>query len=107
MQVRGRSRPEAAQRKHQETDHDDPLAAEPVRRHAVGQLQQPLRQTVNAHGQAQQRGIVTTRVFTRLKGKHRQHQKQTQHAQGKDRRQRKTGAPLGGRHACHREISRR
>jgi hypothetical protein len=87
-----------AGRKQQQAEYDDPLAPESVRRQAEGKLQQRLRQTVDAHGQADAGRIVATGIPRRLQHEHRQHQEQAQHAQGKNAGQRQAGATLHGRH---------
>ena len=80
-QVSRRHGNEAAQREHQQPENDDALAAQPVRGHAKGDLQQPLGQPVNAHGQTHAGRVIAAGVARSLQGKHRQHQKQPQHAQ--------------------------
>jgi hypothetical protein len=97
-QVGGCSGPKTAQGKNHQAQHDDALATKTVRGHAKRQLQRALRQTINAHGQAQPQRVFTAGVAARLQGKDRQHQKQTQHAQRKNADQRGAGAALGGRH---------
>jgi hypothetical protein len=91
-------RHQAAGGEHQQTEHDHGFAPDPVRSQAIQELQQGLREAVNAHGQSDHGGVVATGVTCRLDGKHRQNQKQAQHAQGKDGGQRKTGAQFQRRH---------
>ena len=98
VQIRGRSRHQAADREDQQTENNHPLAAQTIRGHAEGQLQETLGQPVDAHRQADLRRIVATRVSARLQGKDWQHQKQSQHAQGEDRGQRHARAALQRRH---------
>src|SRR5690606_27547573 len=72
----------------------------------VKQLQQGLRQAIDAHGQADQGRVFAAGIMLRFERKHRQDQEQAQHAQGEDGGQRKAGAPFGGRHGGVRRRAR-
>jgi hypothetical protein len=62
-------------------------------------LQQRLGQTVHPHGQPDARRIVAPGQPGRFQREDRQHQKQPEHAQRKNARQRKAGAALIRQHA--------
>jgi hypothetical protein len=81
---------EAAQRKQNQAQNDDALAAVAVGGHAVGDLQYSLRQAVGAQGNAHQGVVVAAFEVHRMHREHRQNQEQTQHAQRKNRCKRKT-----------------
>ena len=92
-------RQQAARREHQQPGNDHALAPQAVRGHAQWQLQHRLREAIDTHRQADQRGIVSAGVLARLQGKHGQHKEQPQHAQREDQRQAEAGAALQRGHA--------
>ena len=92
-------RHEAAGCEHQQAEDDHALAAQPVRGHAEGDLQDALGQAIDAHGQADQGGVGAARVSGRLQREHRKDQEQAEHARGKDGRQRAAGTAFHRRHA--------
>ncbi len=85
-----------AGREQQQAGRDDPLATVTVRPAPELDLQQRLRQSVGAHGQAEHfRGIVGE--FSRIEREHREQQEQPQHAGRVDGRKRADRAALDRR----------
>ena len=89
---------DTARRKQEQAQHNHALASKAIRRHTERNLQQALRQTINAHGQTDQRWVVTAGVLRRFQREYGQDQKQAQHAQGEDGGQGYAGAPFQRRH---------
>src|SRR6266487_3564592 len=98
MDVRRPCGDKAPQCKKQQADDDHALPAVAVGGHPVGNLQDPLGQPVGSQRQAHERPTVAARELRGVHGEHRQDQKEPEHAQGEDRRERQARAHFKGGH---------
>ena len=96
----------APEREDQESGRDDRPATEPIGEDAERHLEHPLREPVDADGDAHEQRRVS-RVLVRVDAEHRQEHEQPEHAQREDARERGDGAPLGRRQRGGRGVDRR